>query len=218
MDAAAAPSSVNSRAILKGDGLSKGSNVCCPPPLWIGMFCPGSASHHYDITQEPKQESIKGATAPLSYSSIENIHMQMPSYPLIRFSSQPPPAGREGAAHWQRLKSYKTSKKAQGKRKIKNPPKIKQTSGEGEGGDVRRRREERKRSKTVMTERRLVNQWWEMLSAVTLELNVRAGRCEGLPVIFLIKVIHGAAVQHALTPHAHTHQHQKFRVSLLLLS
>lgn len=38
-----------------------------------------------------------------------------------------------------------------------------------------------------------MDQRWEMLSGVTLEQNVRAGRWEELPVIFLIKVIHGAA-------------------------
>lgn len=52
---------------------------------------------------------------------------------------------------------------------------MKHTSAEGEEEDVRRRRKERKRFKSVMTEWRLMNQWWEMLSDVTLELNVRAG-------------------------------------------
>lgn len=57
-----------------------------------------------------------------------------------------------------------------------------------------------------MTEWRLMNQWWEKL---TLGLNVRAGRWEELPVIFLIKVIHGAAEQHALTLGARTHAHAR---------
>lgn len=71
--------------------------------------------------------------------------------------------------------------------------------------DVRRRGKERKRFKTVMTERRLINQWREMLSGAALELNVRAGRWAELPVIFLIKVIHGAAAPHVLTLRTHTH-------------
>lgn len=43
-----------------------------PVLLWDGMFCP--PSHHYDITEDPEQEAIKGAAAVFAYSSMENIH------------------------------------------------------------------------------------------------------------------------------------------------
>lgn len=140
----------------------------------------------------------------------------MPSYPLPphHSSSQPPPATGEGAAHWQHMKSYKTSNKAWGKRKIKNTKKIQKNTHTPvleEEEDVRRRGKERKRFKTVMTERRLINQWWEMLSGAALELNVRAGQWAELPVIFLIKVIHGAAAPHVLTLRMHTHKHTRTR-------
>lgn len=139
MDAAAAPSSVNSRAILKGVGPSKGSNVCSPPPLWIGMFCPGSASHHYDITQDPSRRLSKAQRRRYRIHQWKIFICRcLPTPQSTSPPNLPQPPEKEQPTHWQHMKSYKTSNKAQGKSKIKNtkkPKKKTHTSAEGGGED-----------------------------------------------------------------------------------